>query len=49
MYPADKISNWFDGKGHWSEIADENWFNWKWQMRNRLTKKEHFQKYLKLT
>jgi len=49
MYPADKIDNWFDGKGHWSEVTDENWFNWKWQMRNRLTKKEHFQKYLKLT
>jgi lysine 2,3-aminomutase len=49
MYPIDKKENWFSGKGHWSDTPDEEWFNWKWQMRNRLTRKEHFQKYLKLT
>ena len=49
MYPADKIGNWFDGKGHWIEVSDENWFDWKWQMRNRLTNKDDFLKYLHLT
>ncbi len=49
MYPIDKKENWFTGKGHWSSIADEEWFNWKWQIRNRLTHKEHFQEYIQLT
>jgi lysine 2,3-aminomutase len=49
MYPIDKKDNWFSGKGHWSNTSDEEWFDWKWQMRNRLTRKEHFQKFLKLT
>ena len=49
MYPSDEKENWFSGKGHWSSISDENWFNWKWQMRNRLTRKVDFQRYLKLT
>ena len=49
MYPIDKKENWFSGKGHWSNVSDEEWFDWKWQMRNRLTRKEHFLKYLQLT
>jgi lysine 2,3-aminomutase len=49
MYPTDKIENWFDGKGHWSQVSDKNWFDWKWQMRNRLTKKSDFLEYLQLT
>jgi len=49
MYPADKLENWFYGKGHWSQSSDENWFDWRWQLRNRLNKKEDFQKYLQLT
>lgn len=49
MYPTDKIENWFDGKGHWGQVSDENWFDWKWQMRNRLTKKNDFLEYLQLT
>ena len=24
------------------QVSDENWFDWKWQMRNRLTKKNDF-------
>ncbi len=24
--------------------SDENWQDWRWQMRHRLTKLEHFQK-----
>jgi len=49
MYPKDKIENWFDGKGHWNNVSDKNWFDWKWQMRNRLTKKNDFLEYLQLT
>lgn len=49
MYPTDKLENWFYGKGHWSQLSDENWFDWRWQLRNRLNKKEDFLKYIKLT
>ena len=49
MYPLDEKENWFSGKGHWSKTLDEDWFNWKWQMRNRLTKKEHFERFIQLT
>ena len=49
MYPGDKLQNWFFGKGHWSNVSDENWFDWKWQMRNRLTRKEDFDNYLNLS
>ena len=49
MYPLDEKGNWFSGKGHWSTTNDEDWFNWKWQMRNRLTKKEQFEQFIQLT
>ena len=49
MYPLDEKEHWFSGKGHWSETPDEDWFNWKWQLRNRLTCKDDFERFLKLT
>lgn len=49
MYPLDEKENWFSGKGHWSETVDEDWFNYKWQLRNRLTKKSDFENFLQLT
>tara|TARA_B100002019_G_scaffold203111_1_gene176116 strand:+ start:2209 stop:3336 length:1128 start_codon:yes stop_codon:yes gene_type:complete len=49
MFPEDKLENWYHGKGHWSNESDENWFNWKWQMRNRLTSQKDFERFLKLS
>jgi len=39
MQPTDDRSSWFEGKGHWSSVPDSDWNNWKWQLRNRITKK----------
>ena len=49
MYPNELDAAWYKGKGHWSDVSDENWFDWRWQMRNRLTKKVHFEKFLSLS
>jgi lysine 2,3-aminomutase len=32
-----------------STYSEENWQDWQWQMRYRLTKLEHFEKLLRLT
>ena len=49
MFPQDNKTAWFSGKGYWSHVSDDDWGDWKWQMRNRLRKKADFEKYLKLT
>lgn len=49
MYPQDKLSNWLQGKGDWSHVDDSLWFDWKWQLQNRLSRKSDFLKYMELT
>ncbi len=33
----------------WKDVKDEEWQDWKWQIRNRITKLEDLQKLIKLT
>ena len=40
MFPNDKLENWYKGKGHWNDIPDHEWYDWKWQMRNCLKSKD---------
>ena len=49
MYPQDVKTTWFAGKGHWCDVPDNNWNDWKWQMRNRLQTVHDFSKYINLT
>ncbi len=49
MYPKDRLKNWFCGKGHWADVPDEDWFNWKWQLRNSLKTKQDFLNYIELS
>jgi lysine 2,3-aminomutase len=49
MYPNDSLENWHQGQGLWANVPEEDWNNWKWQLKNRLTKLEHIEKYLKLS
>lgn len=49
MYPLDARENWYRGQGLWEEVARKDWENWKWQLRNRLTKVEHIEQYMELT
>ncbi len=39
----------FAGKGVWSHIADHEWNDWRWQLRNRITTLEQLEKLLPLT
>ena len=49
MFPNDSLSNWSSGKGIWSDVSDDDWNDWRWQMRNRLQKKSDFDKFIDLT
>ena len=49
MYPKDSIAKWFRGQGHWSDVPSEQWLNWNWQLRNRITRPEQLETYLHLT
>jgi lysine 2,3-aminomutase len=35
--------------GHWPEATDEQWNDWKWQLRNRVTTLEALERHLKLS
>ena len=49
MFPEDKLSKWLSGQGHWINIPESDWRDWRWQMKNRLTKREHIEKFLSLS
>jgi lysine 2,3-aminomutase len=37
------------GKGPFSHVSDEDWYDWKWQMRNRITDINELGKYINLS
>jgi lysine 2,3-aminomutase len=49
MYPNDSLENWHKGQGHWRNVPADDWNSWKWQLKNRITKLEHLEQYMKLT
>lgn len=49
MYPRDQKNQWFKGQGHWSDIPEQEWKSWQWQIRNRFLTVEHLKEYLMLT
>ena len=49
MYPSDSQKNWFDGKGHWNNLPDEKWNDWRWQMKHRIKNVDGFSDYLRLS
>lgn len=49
MYPRDSIANWHSGQGHWRDVPKEKWDDWKWQLKNRITRLEQLETYLELT
>ncbi len=46
MYPEDSENNWIRGQGLWSEVPEDDWSNWVWQLKNRITSAEELEKYL---
>ncbi len=49
MFPKDNRINWFSGQGLWDHVAVSDWRDWKWQLRNRITRPEQLEEYLELT
>ncbi len=49
MYPQDKLSQWYQGQGHWADVPEADWKNWKWQLKNRISRVEQVEQYLKLS
>ena len=37
MQPDARFANWHSGQGLWSDVPAEDWNDWHWQLRNRLT------------
>ena len=34
------------GRGFWANVPDEQWNDWKWQIKNRITNVDQLQRYL---
>ena len=49
MYPSDSLKYWYNGKGHWHSVPDDQWNDWRWQMKNRIKTISGFSKYINLT
>lgn len=49
MYPNDSLDNWFQGQGRWADVSAEDWNNWKWQLKKRITKLEQLEELIDLT
>jgi len=47
--PVDSRESWFKGQGLWKDVPEADWKNWKWQLKNRITKVETLEKYLDLS
>ncbi|MCH8473697.1 MAG: KamA family radical SAM protein [Opitutales bacterium] len=47
-YQEDR-SSWFAGQGLWEHIPAEDWRNWTWQLKNRITRVEQLEDLMELT
>ncbi len=49
MHPNDNLDFWHSGQGHWKSVSNSNWNDWKWQLQNRLGKKEHMEEFISIS
>lgn len=47
-YTEDR-SEWYEGQGHWQHVPAEQWQDWIWQLKNRITSREELEQYMTLT
>ena len=40
---------WFQGQGIWSDLPEDYWNNWGWQLRNRITTLQQLESHMTLT
>lgn len=49
MYPRDDYSKWYRGQGLWKDVPEADWKDWKWQLKNRITRVEELERYMELS
>ena len=49
MFPRDRTEFWHKGQGDWSDVPQEKWLNWRWQLQNRVTSVEDLKSRLDLS
>ena len=49
MYQRDNIENWYRGQGLWSDVPEEKWNSWHWQLQNRITTVEGLERHMTLS
>ncbi|MGB0344986.1 MAG: KamA family radical SAM protein, partial [Coraliomargarita sp.] len=49
MQPNDSLKNWPSGQGHWADVPPEDWNNWRWQLKNRITSQKQLEAFVELT
>ncbi|MCK5072295.1 MAG: lysine 2,3-aminomutase [Bacteriovoracaceae bacterium] len=50
LYPHHILEKFHDtSKGIWSNVPDENWYDWKWQLKNRVEDIETLKKIINMT
>lgn len=40
---------WHRGQGHWRDVPEEQWRDYRWQLRNRITSVGRLREFLELT
>ncbi|MFP4283028.1 MAG: KamA family radical SAM protein [Opitutales bacterium] len=49
MQSSDHRSHWYRGQGLWSHVPAEQWQDWRWQLKSRLTSLTEIERHLDLT
>jgi lysine 2,3-aminomutase len=49
MHPHDRPSAWFQGQGLWDHVPADQWQDWTWQLKNRLTNRAAIEQFLTLS
>ena len=49
MPDTNRSNLWFQGQGLWADTPKEDWKNWGWQLRNRITRLDQLENLMTLT
>ncbi len=47
-YTEDRAA-WYEGQGLWAHVSENNWKDWLWHLKNRITSLEQLEQYMTLT
>ncbi len=49
MSSGNSRRDWYEGRGLWQHVSAEDWKNWGWQLKNRITTQEEIERYFTLS